>query len=370
MISMSFVACNSSQDKETVKKQLEEKRASLVELNTQIQELETELQTLNGDNTYMGRKIAVRTMKASKENFDHYFEATGEIESINEAFISPEVSGQVMDIAVVEGVKVSKGQVLAKLNTSLIEKNIQEIETQLEFAKIMFEKQSDLWKRNIGSERQFLEAENNFKSLNNKLQTLKTQRDMSIITSPFTGVVEDIMIKKGELAVPGMMLMQVVSLDKLLVKVKLSESYLPSIKIGETVNLSFPSYPDLQTSAKISRVGNVINKQNRTFLVEVELNNSDNRLKPNMLANVLFNDYSGTDNFVVPSILIKKDLQGRYLYVVSNIDDVAKAEKRYIVTGRSYQDKSEVISGLMANELIITDGYSNVSDGSIVNLTK
>lgn len=367
---MSFVACNSSQDKETVKKQLEEKRASLVELNNQIEELETELKTLNGENAYTGRKIAVRTMKASKGEFDHYFEATGEIESVNEAFISPEVSGQVMEIDVIEGEKVSKGHVLAKLNTSLIEKNIKEIETQLEFVKIMFEKQSDLWKRNIGSERQFLEAKNNYESLENKLQTLKTQRDMSIIKSPFSGVVEDIMIKKGELAGPGMMLMQVVSLDKLVVKTKLSESYLPFINIGEIVSLSFPSYPDLKTSARISRVGNVINKQNRTFLVEIELSNLDNRLKPNMLANVLFNDYSAVDNFVVPSILIKKDLQGRYLYVVNNIDNVNKAEKRYIVTGRSYQDMSEVTSGLKTNELIITDGYSNVSDGSIVNLIK
>lgn len=89
-----------------------------------------------------------------------------------------------------------------------------------------------------------------------------------------------------------------------------------------------------------------------------------------MLANVLFNDYSAVDNFVVPSILIKKDLQGRYLYVVNNIDNVNKAEKRYIVTGRSYQDMTEVTSGLKTNELIITDGYSNVSDGSIVNLIK
>jgi RND family efflux transporter MFP subunit len=167
-----------------------------------------------------------------------------------------------------------------------------------------------------------------------------------------------------------MMLMQVVSLDNLLIKTKLSESYLSSIHKGDVVDLSFPSYPDLKMDAEISRVGNVINKANRTFIVEIKLKNINNKLKPNMLVNVLFNDYSGVDNFVVPSILIKKDLQGRYLYVVKNEKNLKKAEKRYIETGRSYMDKSEVVSGLELNELIITDGYNNVTDGSVINLIK
>lgn len=372
IIGISVSACNPERDAETVKKEITEIQSTIEELNTQIQELETELVSMNnGDSKiYTGKKIAVRTMNASKRKFEHYFEATGEIESVNEAFISPEVNGQVVNIAVIEGQKVTKGQLLAKLNTSLIEKNIQEVETQMEFAKIMYDKQSDLWNRNIGSERQYLEAKNNYESLHNKLQTLKTQYDMSVITAPFSGVVEDIMIKKGELAGPGMMLMQVVSLDNMVIKARLSEAHLSSVRVGETVSISFPSYPDMKMNAEITRTGNVINKQNRTFIVEIKLKNFDNRLKPNMLVNILFNDYSGVDNFVIPSILIKKDLQGRYLYVVSKKGDLDIALKRYVETGKSYMDMSEVISGLKTNELVITDGYNNVSDGSIINLIK
>ena len=372
IIGISVVACNPERDTEIVKKEITETKSSIDELNIQLQELETELMSINsdGNNTYTGKKIAVRTMTATKQNFEHYFEATGELESVNEAFISPEVNGQVVKIAVIEGQKVKKGQMLAKLNTSLIEKNIQEVKTQLEFAKIMYDKQSDLWNRNIGSERQYLEAKNNYESLDNKLQTLKTQYDMSVIKAPFSGVVEDIMIKEGELAGPGMMLMQVVSLDNMVIKARLSEAHLSSVKVGETVSISFPSYPEMNMNAEITRAGNVINKQNRTFVVEIKLKNFDKRFKPNMLVNVLFNDYSGNDNFVIPSILIKKDLQGRYLYVINKKDNLDIAEKRYVETGKSYQDKSEVISGLTTNELVITDGYNNVSDGSIVNLIK
>jgi len=368
IIGLSVVACESTRDTETIKKEITEKQSTIDELSEEIIGLKGEMTELAGDKAYAGKTIPVRTMSAAKEKFDHYFEATGEIESVNDAYISPEINGQVVSVDVVEGQKVKNGQRLAKLNTSLVEKSMQEVKTQLDFAKTMYDKQSDLWNRNIGSERQYLEAKNSYESLKDKYETLRTQYEMAIITAPFSGVVEDIMIKKGELAGPGMLLMQLVSLDKLLIKTKLSEAYLPSIEKGNTVEINFPAYSDLQIEADISRIGNVINKQNRTFIVEVELANFDNRLKPNMLANVTFNDYSGVDNFVVPSILIKKDLQGNYLYIVSKMDNLEIASKKYVVTGKSYKDKTEVYSGLETGEQIITDGYNNVSDGSVINL--
>jgi len=367
---LSVTACTPTRNAETIKADIKKKQVTIDELTIQINELNTELQKMNGTELYSGRKVSVETMEAVKAEFDHFFTATGEVESVNEAFISPEVNGQVVKIAVKEGQKVRKGQLLAKLNTSLIEKNIQEIKTQKAFAKTMYDKQSDLWKRNIGSERQYLQAKNNYESLENKYQTLKTQYDMSVITAPFAGVVEDIIIKEGELAGPGVRIMQLVALDELIVKARLSEAYLSSIKEGKTVDLSFPSYPELNMQATVSRTGNVINKQNRTFIVEIKINNTANELKPNMLVNVLFNDYSGSDNFVVPSVLIKKDLKGRYLYVINKEGENITAAKRYIETGKSYKDKSEVISGLKMGDLIITAGYNHVSDGSVVSITK
>jgi len=276
IVGFSVMACTPTHDAETIKADIKQKQAAIEDLTIQIDELNAELLALNGDKVYSGKKVAIKTMEAKKEKFDHFFTATGEIESVNEAFISPEVNGQVMKIAVKEGQKVRKGQLLAKLNTSLIEKNIQEIKTQKAFAKT--------------SERQYLEAKNNYESLENKYQTLKTQYDMSVITAPFAGVIEDIMIKEGELAGPGVRIMQLVALDELIIKVKLSEAYLSSIKEGKTVDLSFPSYPDLNMQATVSRTGNVINKQNRTFIVEIKINNTGNELKPNMLVNVLFNE--------------------------------------------------------------------------------
>ena len=208
IIGLSVVACESTRDAETIKKEITEKQSTIDELSEVIMELKKEMAELGGEEAYTGKTIPVRTIAAAIEKFDHFFEATGEIESVNDAYISPEINGQVVSIDVVEGQNVKKGQRLAKLNTSLVEKSMQEVKTQLDFKKTMYDKQSDLWNRNIGSERQYLEAKNSYESLKDKYETLRTQYEMAIITAPFSGVVEDIMIKKGELAGPGMMLMK------------------------------------------------------------------------------------------------------------------------------------------------------------------
>ena len=369
-IIISPVACNSERTAETIKSEIEEKENSIEALNSDIEELVAELNELNPDSEYTGKRIAVRTITLNPTTFEHYFEAAGEIESVNEAYISPEVNGQIEEIPVKEGQKVKKGQLLVKLNTNLIEKNIAEIKTQMNFAKTMYDKQSELWNKKIGSEVQYLQAKNNYETLQDKYKTLKTQYDKSLITAPFSGEVEDILLKEGELASPGIRLMQLVSLDKLVLKAKLSEFYISSIKEGDRVVVSFPSYSHLQVDATVTRVGNVIDKQNRTFIVEIELDNHDNRLKPNMLANITINDYSAKNSMVIPSVLIKHDLSGKYIFVLNQDGKLNKAKKKYVVPGKSYKSKTEILSGLNEGDTIITDGYNNVSEGSVVKIIK
>ena len=359
-------SCSSLSNDDTIKEDIKKYRKQIVELEGKIKDLEGQL----SDDAKNINTTKVRVLALTQNSFSRFFEATGELEAISEAFISPEVSGQIISINVIEGQKVRKGQVVAKLNTSLVEKNIEEIKTQLNLVKTIFEKQADLWSRGIGSERQYLEAQNNYESLKKRLATLQEQYNMSIVKAPINGNIENIVQKEGELASPGMQLMQIVDLDRLHVTINLSESYLPVIKAGDMVQISFPTYPDIILEEKVTRVGNVINKQNRTFKVEVEIDNKDGRLKPNLLANIKINDYNTEAALIVPSLVIREDVIGSYLYVTEPADDKWVAVKKYIEVGRSYLENSEVISGLNLNELIITDGYSNVSDGMVIEIAE
>ncbi len=120
------------------------------------------------------------------------------METVEEAFISPEVSGQVVAINVREGEKVNKGHVLAKLSTAVLEKSIQEVKSQLNLAEIVYEKQTSLWEKNIGSEIQYPGSQKNYEGLQNKLETLRAQYNLAVIESPIDGMIEDIFLKQGE----------------------------------------------------------------------------------------------------------------------------------------------------------------------------
>ncbi len=366
LISGILFSCSNSSNDDTIREDIKNYRKQIIELEAKIKELENQL-TDKSKNVHTTK---VRVFELTQNSFSRFFEATGELEAISEAYISPEVSGQITSINVTEGQKVNRGQVVAKLNTSIVEKSIEELKTQLELAKTLFEKQSDLWSKGIGSEIQYLESKNNYESLQNKLATLQEQFNMSIVKAPISGYIEDIVQKEGELASPGMQLMQIVDLNRLQVTVNLSEAYLPVIKAGDVVQLSFPTYPDIMLKEKVTRVGNVINKQNRTFKVEIEIHNEDGRLKPNLLANIKINDYNTEAALIVPSLVIREDIVGSYLYVAEYKDDKWIAVKKYIEDGRSYLENTEVISGLSLNEMIITDGYSNVSDGMTIEIAK
>jgi len=213
---------------------------------------------------------------------------------------------------------------------------------------------------------QYLQAKNNKASLENKLATLQAQLDMAVITAPIDGIIEKVNIEKGELAVPGMQIIHLINLSELYIKADISENYLPFIAKGEEVTLTFPSYPGYSKKLPINRVGNVVNVNNRTFEIELKLQNTNEELKPNMVAIVNINDFTAENAMVVPSKVIKEDLKGNYLYVEITEGKDLIARKRYVTIGRTFEDKTRVVEGLQFGDKVIVEGFNRVSDGSVL----
>lgn len=372
IIPLIFVACNSNDKALTpdeIRNRINEYKAQIKELNTKISELKSQLEILeNGGNAL--NAVKVNTVVIKPVTFKHYFQATGSVEAVNEAYVSPQLSGEIVKIAVEEGDNVKKGQLLAKLDTQIIENNIKEIETSLELAKVMYEKQKELWSKKIGSEIQYLQAKNKYESLKQRLATLRSQYNLSFIKSPIDGYIDDVSQKLGEIAVPGRVIFHVVNLNDLLIKTKVSEVYLNSIKKGDSITVSFPSIPEMSVNTVISRLGQVINPSDRTFTVETKIKNRNNSIKPNMLATLTINDYTSGNSIVIPSFIIREDIKGYYIYVAEEKDGKWIADKRYIKTGKSYKGNTEVLEGLKPGERVITDGYNNVSTGQVVVFQK
>ncbi len=366
IVVISVAACSNSP--ESIKVEIQEHKDAIDELNDKIAALEVELVSLTPVDSTAANHLKIKVKELQHEKFTHYFEANGSLEAVNSAFISTEMNGQVKTIHVQEGQFVQEGQLLISLKADVIRNNIAELETGLELATTLYEKQKELWDQEIGSEVQFLQAKNRKESLEKRLAVLQSQLRMTQIYAPFAGIVDQIIPKKGELALPGVQLIQLVNLGDMYINLAVSENYLSKLSKGDAVMASFPSYPEKKINATIYRIGNIVNPENRTFQVRIRILDSSKDLKPNSLAIVRMTDYEEEQALMVPSLIVKNDLKGFFLFVAETENGQTVARKRYVTTGLSDQTNTMISEGLSPNERVITEGYNLVKEGKTVEI--
>ncbi len=371
-LSLLFTSCQEEEksDTEVIREKISGYNEQIVELNQKISELERELEAL-GETTQNRVRTPVTITTLGYEPFEHYVRINGQAEAVKEAMISPETSGQITSIEVQKGQQVRSGQVLARLNVSVIENNIAEVKTSLQLAQTVYNRQEALWEQEIGSEIQYLEAKNNYESLQSRLKSLQSQMEMAVLRAPIDGIVDDIFSKEGELAMPGSRVMQLVNLGQLYINADVSEAFLPVVSSEDKVILRFDAFPGYEEWVPIYRVGNVINPENRTFRLQLRINNPNNQFKPNMMASMGIMAFSTDEALVIPSIYIKQDVQGHFVYVARENDEGNLiASKEYIERGRSGEGKTMIVSGLKPGDRIISQGHNKVSDGTLIRISE
>lgn len=363
-----MVGCTSTETPEAIKLQISGLKDKALEINNQIKELENKLAKMDDDNHVNGL-VPVHVKNMQEESFEHYFLANAKVEMAEEALIRPEGSGHIKKIHVTKGQRVAKGDLIVSLNTSILENSIAEVKLGLDLATKVYDKQKALWEQNIGSEIQYLEAKNNKERLEYSLKTLQAQLDMSLVKAPFSGIVDDIYSKEGELASPSAPLVYLVNLDKLKIEADVTENILTKIHVGDMVTIKFPTYSDIVLNAPIKRIGNAIDQKTRTIKVEIWLDNVRGQIKPNQIAMLSIKDFESKNALVVPSIVLKQDSKGTFLFVASkNEAGKTVATKTYVETSLSYNDRTMVTKGLDKGQQVITAGFNQIGNGSLIEV--
>ena len=368
LIAFTISSCGQQEEK-SPKQELQEQKAQLLLTQENIARLEKEL--LQDSSFNQSSNIFVDLIDVKTDTFEHFINITGNIESENQAFISPEINGQIKQILVKEGQRVKYGDAMIILNSEITQRTIDEVKTNLELARTVYKKQKELWNQKIGSEIQYLQAKNNLDALESKLETLRAQQRMATIRAPYSGVVDEVFQHEGEMASPGRQILQLINLVNLKVYADMSERYLPYISIGDPALVSFPTYPNIKIEAKVHRVGNMINHNNRTVKIQINIKNVDEKLKPNIISNIKLRDFYSDSALVLPSIIIKQDLEGDYIFVAhENEKGDLIATKRYVTTGISRGSNSLIIDGVKVGEQVVFNGYNNIRNGSTLKINK
>jgi len=284
--------------------------------------------------TEKSKSELVGVEKLSKKDFQSYFEIQGTTEAEKEVLLNSESAGLIRKVYVEEGQKVRKGQTLMVLDAEMISKNIDELEKSLELADFVFEKQKNLHDQNIGSELQFQQAKNNKERIEESLKTLKAQRGKSVVTAPFSGHVDQIFMNEGEMAMPQVPLIRLLDISGITITADVMENYLQDILPSTKVDIRLSSLDTLIEAVSLSRIGKFINSTNRSFIIEAKLKNKNERILPNLVANVKVNHAVLKNVFVIPSAALLQSSSGQnYIYVMESKTKMIEGQKMEEIKG-------------------------------------
>ena len=362
LLSVVLFACAPKVDDK--KAQLEKLKKDQAELKAEISKLEAEL-SANDSTGNKSKLVAVTEMKPS--TFKHFIEVQAKVDGDEDVMLSAESAGSITSISVEAGDKVSKGQIMATIDDRILRQSISEVQTQLDLAVTVFNRQKNLWDQKIGSEIQFLQAKSNKEGTERRMATLNQQLDMTRIKSPINGVVDIVNVKIGQSVAPGVPVIRVINLSSLKVKAEIAESYINRVSKGDEAIIYFPDEKK-EVSVKIDYSGNRIDPLNRTFNVEVKLKDKSGDFRPNMIAILKIVDYKNNSAFIVPVAAVQKSGDGQYVYVKTMEGNKTFAKRKVVEVGTIYNGVAEIKSGLVTGDEVITSGYANIIEGDEITL--
>lgn len=350
-----LAACSTKpKDKKAELADLKNQQANL---NAKITKLQAQVGTSDSSKT---ADVGVVTLKTG--NFVNYVQLQGKIDAQDNVMAYPQSPGVITAINVKVGQHVGKGQVLAQLDNSVLNQNIGQAETQVSLNKTLFDRQKNLWDQKIGTEVQFLQAQTTLQSSQKQVASLRQQANMYRITSPINGTIDQMDLKLGQVAQPGSTGIRIVNADVLKVKADVPESYAGSVNTGNTVKILIPDAND-SLITKVTFAAKVIDPGSRSFAVEIKLPERKT-LRPNMTAVIQIANYSKANAIIAPVKAIQKSEDGDYVFLNEN----GVAKRVNIKSGNTYGGNAEIVSGLKAGDVLITEGASDLEDGDKVKV--
>ena len=256
-------SCGSKIDDITKKEQeLEKLKQEHSDLDAKIRLLEAELNK-TGESTK--KIISVELTEVKNEQFSHYLEVQGRVDGEDNIGVSAQMAGVITLIHVKEGDKVKTGQLLAQMENSALRENYEAARSVADLATSVYNRRKALWDQQIGSEIEYLAAKAEMESRQKGLAAIGEQLEMTRIKSPINGSVEEVNLKIGQMASPGMPAFRVVNFSTVKVVADIAESYASKVRPGAKVLVTIPDL-DKDIEAKIDFTSKYINPVNRTFL--------------------------------------------------------------------------------------------------------
>ncbi len=303
------------------------------------------------------QEFTIRTQKVIAQDVEQIYEYTATVEANAVNNIAPLTGGRIDKIFVEVGDRVTKGKVLVQMN----ENSLRQQKAQLDNLKKSFERIDELYK--VGGC-----SKSDWDAMKTQLDVAQTGYDNLLentqLISPINGVISARNYDSGDLY-GGLPVVTVQQITPVKMNINLSEVLFQKVKVGMPVKIKVDAYGDEEFVGKVSLIYPTIDPATHTFPVEIQLANSDSRVRPGMYARVTVN-FGTNRHVVVPdeAIFRQQGSGNRYVYIYKD----GKVKFSQVQIGRHFDNKYELLSGCEDGDQLATTGLSRLKDGMKVKV--
>ncbi|RMH19595.1 MAG: efflux RND transporter periplasmic adaptor subunit, partial [Acidobacteria bacterium] len=307
--------------------------------------------------------VPVEVAAVVRRPIAQYFETNGTLEAEHDIDLVARVVGPVVELAAEEGMRVAKGQLLARIDASEVRAQLAVAQVRLEETKADFERMQALFDNELVARDELDAARAAYESALGDVERTRIQLNYTEITAPFGGLIARRYVRRGQFVSTGTQLFRLSDFDPLLCPIQVPERELGRLRIGQPAEIEVEAWPGHRFGARVLRISPVVDADSGTIRVTLQVA-GEGRLRPGMFASVFLEMESRPDALVIPKQALALDSLGDTVFVARD----GVAERRAIEIGFENAELLEVERGLEEGELVVVVGQDGLSDGTPIEV--
>lgn len=308
--------------------------------------------------------VNVVAYKGKAQAISDKISLVGTLKANEEVEIKSEIDGVVEEINFEEGDRVKKGHVLFKIDEKKLKATLAQAEANLKLAESTSQRYKALIESKAVSQQEYDQTIATLEASRASVDLTKEELNDATIEAPFDGVMGGRSVSIGQFISKGTMLSHLVNQDPMKAEFHVPERYLSRIATGQKIEIKVAAYPDQVFPGEVYFIEPSINELTRTALVKAYVANPDRKLRGGMFANLNLIVQVKENAVVVPekALIVLGDTVSVFIIDENNI-----VHLKAIQTGIRFDGNVEVVSGLASGEVVVTEGYQKLGEGSQVN---
>jgi membrane fusion protein (multidrug efflux system) len=307
--------------------------------------------------------VPVEATTVVRRDISSYIETNGTLEAENEVDIVGRASGPIVELNAEEGMKVRRGQVLARLEDDELRAQLEVSRVALQEAQLAYDRASELRDRQLVSTEEYDQALTRLETAQAQLEGNQIQLGYTVIAAPFDGLIVTRYVDFAQQVAVNLPLFRISDFDPLLCPIQVAERELPLLELGQEAYLEVEAWPAERFQARVLRISPVVDAATGTIKVTLEVD-AVGKLRPGMFARAFLRTASHSDALVIPRTSLSLESIGDTVYVAAD----GAAQRREVSLGFREGDSVEILDGLAEGELVVTVGQDGLSDGTPVQV--